>query len=133
MSIVLILLPSLLVSAIPIVAGICTARLARPRTHAIALAGIATLSLMIAAGTLAGHASDVSVSEALIGAMIAGVFGSAIPLTVYFELGYRVRSRVALACCWLISAVPLSFYVFIVLFIVVAQTRCAPHQYECPV
>jgi hypothetical protein len=133
MSIVLILLPSLVVSAIPILAGICMAHLARRRAHAIALAGIATLSLMIGAGTLAGHASNVSVPEALIGAMIAGVFGSAIPLTVYFELGYRVRSRVALVCCWLIGTVPLSFYVIIVLFIVVAQTRCAPNQYECPV
>jgi hypothetical protein len=133
MSIVLILLPSLLASAIPIVAGIYTARRARRRAHVIALTGIATLSFIIGVGTLAGHASGVSLPEAIIGAIIAGVFGSAAPLTVYFELGYRVRSRVALVCCWVIGAAPLAVYATIVLFIVAAQTHCAPNQYECPV
>jgi hypothetical protein len=133
MSTVVIFLPSLLVSTIPIVAGSYTARLAKRKAHMIALTAIAIVSLAIAAGTLAGHVSGLSFWEATIGALIAGAFGSALPLTAYFELGYRLRSRAALACCWLIGAVPLSVYLIVVIFMVAAQTRCAPNQYECPV
>jgi hypothetical protein len=133
MSIVLLLLPSLLVSAIPLAAGSYAARLTRRRAHLIALTGIAILSLAIAAETLSDRVGGRSFWEAILGATIAGIFGVAMPLTTYFELGYRVRSRAALACCWLLGALPLSVYLFVVSFIVVAQIRCAPHQYECPV
>jgi hypothetical protein len=133
MSIVLLFLPSLPASVIALIAGGYAARQARRRAHLVALTAIATVSLTIAAATLSGHVSGRSFWEAMVGAMIAGVFGSAIPLTAYFELGYRVRSRVALTCCWLLGALPLSIYLIVVTFIVVAQTRCAPHQYECPV
>jgi len=127
------LLPALLASAIPIAAGISSARLARRRVQAIALTVIATLSLIFGAWVFSEHAGDVSVGRALIGATIAAVFVGAIPLTVYFELGYRLRSRFALLCCWVIGAGPLYFYAIILLFAVVAMTQCRPNQYECPI
>lgn len=127
------LLPALVASAIPLAAGIGLARLARRKVHAIALTVIAALSLVFGGWVFSEHTGNVSVGRALTGAMIAAVFLGAIPLTVYFELGYRVRSRFALLCCWVIGSGSLYFYAIILLLVVVTQVQCAPHQYECPI
>jgi len=126
------LVPALVASAIPMAFGIYLARRAGRRVHITGLALIATLSVIFGALVFFEHASDVSVGRALIGAAIAAVFAGVIPLTVYFELGYRLGSRFALLCCWVIGAGPLYFYGIILLLIIVTQTQCTPHQYECP-
>jgi hypothetical protein len=149
------LLPSLVVSTVPILAGMGAARLAgrphlapagqtrhatlratwllaRRRAHPIALLCIAALSAALGYATFTGHSSEVSASQALLGAVIAGLFGAALPLAVYFELGYWVRSRAALVICWLAGAIPLFWYAVIVFLMVTAKIDCRPEQYECP-
>lgn len=121
------------VSSAPVLVGRGFARLRSRRAHRAALLAIVAVSLGIGAWAYVERASGVPDSRALIGASIATMFVGLLPLTVYFEVGFWVRSRIALAVFVLVAAVPLIFYGFIALLAVSTYTECTAGQYECPI
>lgn len=120
------------VIAIPLTAGRLTARLGG-WAHACALAVILALSAGIGTGAYLQHASEVPPSRAQIGAAVAAVFAGLLPLLAYFEVGYWLRSRIALALIAISTAVPLLYYGFVAAFAVADLTNCTAGQYECPI
>jgi hypothetical protein len=122
-----------LVTLAPILVGLGVSRFGGRWAHAVVLAVIVGISLALGVATFSQHSSEVSASRALGGSVIAGALGGLLPLTAYFELGYRVRSRIVLIVCWLVSVVPFYYYAIVLVLLVAAQTNCTPDQYECPV
>jgi hypothetical protein len=127
------LLAPALVTLVPILVGVIIRSLRLRWAHAVVLIAIAALSLALGVAAFAQHSSEVRAARALAGAAIAGVLGSLVPLAVYFELGYRTRSKIVTVVCWLVSVIPFYYYAIILVLTVADLTNCRPGQYECPV
>lgn len=121
------------ISSAPVLAGRLVARRGIRRGHLAALVVIATASLAIGVWAYAEHFPEVPDSRALVGGVLAAVFVGLLPLTAYFEIGFWVRSRIALLIVVAVTAVPLLCYGFVVLLIVSSFTNCTAGQYECPI
>ena len=109
--------------------GMSVSRVAGQRWISAAL--VAAISVALGVLSYAGHAPDVSRSQALDGAAIA-LLASAPPLGMYWALGRLVRRLPSLVVGWIASLVPLYFYAFLALVIVAGHTQCGPEAYECP-
>ena len=62
-----------------------------------------------------------------------GAVGTAIPLAGYYALGRLTGNRVLLAAVWLVSLVPLGFYVLVVALASAGLVGCPDGANDCPV
>jgi hypothetical protein len=122
----------LVVSPAPIVAGAIVASDATTG-RAQEIIGIAIFSAVFGASTFGVNVEEAGFGRALLGALIAAFLVGVVPVAIYFELGYRIRSRAGLAVCWVITVAPLVVYLALALFLVARIGGCAPMQYECPI
>lgn len=127
-----IILLILIVSPAPIIAG-AIAAVSAPTGRAREIMGIAIFSALFGASTFGVNVEEAGVGRALLGALIAAFLVGVVPVAIYFELGYRIRSRVWLAVWWVITLAPMVVYVWLALFLVARVGGCAPMQYECPI
>ncbi|SRR5581483_8422989 len=105
-------------------------RVDRRVAFGVALAAGAALALVTAGERAAG----VHEGALIAGVAIAAVFVAILPLIAYYELGRAMLGhRVVLAVLWLLSLVPLYFYLFFAWLAVAAKVSCPPGAYECPV
>jgi hypothetical protein len=110
-------------------AAISVARAAVERWIPVALAALISITLGVVA--YAGHTLDVSSGRALHGAVIA-LLASAGALAIYWAMGRFVRQIAMLVGLWALSLVPLYYYAFFALVVVVTYTQCAPGNSDCP-
>src|SRR6185437_2345043 len=109
-------------------AAISVVRAAVQQSVPVVLAGLISVTLGVLAYT--GHALDVSSDQALHGAVIA-LLASALALGIYWALGRFVRQLAMLVVVWVASLVPLYFYAFFALIIVLRNTQCRPGNPGC--
>ncbi|HET6867069.1 MAG TPA: hypothetical protein VFH80_14205 [Solirubrobacteraceae bacterium] len=110
-------------------AAISVGRAAAQRRIPAALAAL--ISITVGSLAYVGRALEVSSGQALHGAVIAAL-ASAIALGLYWFLGIVIRRLVTLFGVWVLSLMPLYFYVFLAWIMVARYTQCGPQAYECP-
>jgi hypothetical protein len=116
---------------VPVLAGHATARMTGRLGHAIALGAIAALSFGAGLWAYEGRLAGVPQSQALSGGLTAGITLAFLPLLVFFELGYWLRSRIALGVVWAVLAAPSMVYGVLLLWSVERTVQCAPAETEC--
>ena len=65
--------------------------------------------------------------------VVVGAVGAAIPIAGYYALGRLTGNRVLLAAVWLVSLVPLGFYVLLVALAAAGLVSCPDGANDCPV
>jgi hypothetical protein len=86
---------------------------------------VALISGGIAVLVYVNHRAGLNSAQAL-GWTAVAVIATAFPLTVYWALGRLIRRLALVLVAWLLSLAPLYYYAYVVVFVVVVATQCAP-------
>ena len=128
---VLFVVAPALVSLVPTLAGILERTRARAGPGGV-LAGM-LISVPVVVLLVDSHARGVSTSDFILGLLLGTVFIGLLPAFLYYNLGQGMAGRLGwLALVWLLSQVPLWFYVFFLVIATLDLTHCPPDAYECP-
>jgi hypothetical protein len=126
-TVVLLYLLALLV--LPVGVGRAIRRFERGRlVQVLASVAILAAGLGFGAWTMSGHNPAVSEAQAIWAGLRAALLLVALPAFAFFQLGYRVRSRVVLAVVWISALVPVGIYLLIVGLGVVVSLSCSNAQ-----
>jgi hypothetical protein len=118
-------------TGVPLAIGRLAGHLGSKRVHRAALLVVALLACGVGVLVFGDRVTGVTLATAIVAsAAVAGLL-VLLPAGVFIELGYRFRSAIALSVIWLLFALPLFYYGFIVLWIAGAALSCPPGAYEC--
>jgi hypothetical protein len=125
-------LPVFATTGVIVLAGRFTRRLGRRGRIAVC---VTLLLLCVALGVqqYLEAASGVPVEQALWGGVVAAIGLAAIPIGVFFSIGYRLRSTTTATVAWFVASLPMAGYFLLLLLGVAGMTDCPPGAYECPI
>ncbi len=80
------------------------------------------------------HADRSGVGSALAGAALVAVLVGAIPVFLYFEVGYRWHTNPRrLTGIWLFTVAPIAAYMIVALLLIAQNTTCPTNGSDCPI
>ena len=97
----------------------------------MAVAGVA-LGFAVGLVVYVEHPAYVPDSRALVGAAIAAVFLTAVPLGAYYMLTLRARRLLPILAWLAVSIIPLCFYGFVGTVVVLQHAQCPVNDQACP-
>lgn len=121
----------LLITGVPLLAGRIAAHIGSKRMYRLTLLTAVALALGAGVFLFGERVAGVTLATAVTTATVASCLLVLFPVGVFAELGYRFRSAIGLGVVWLLFALPLPFYGFIVLFVAGAELSCPGGPSTC--